>query len=426
MRIALAQFNSSVGDIKGNVDKMQNLCIKAVTLGADIVVFPEMSVCGYPPEDLLLKEQFLKDNRLAIEHLADSCPEVHIVAGFAEVNKNGYYNSLAVLHDGQIKRIYRKSILPNYGVFDERRYFRPGTEAVCMNIGGLSVAFTICEDIWRLKHIDSLFEKTQSMNIIINISASPFHIGKLQQRQDVLSQCAKHFNCYVAYCNLVGGQDELVFDGRSMFVDSSGKIVCQAKAFEEDILLADFSPANSCNAICMKSLKNYDVCDSSKPVDSTAEVYNALVLGTRDYVRKNNFSKVIIGLSGGIDSSLTAAIAVDALGAGNVVGITMPTRFNSSKTIKDAQILADNLDIEFFSLPIETVLDKFNDLLGKFDKWVAGGIAYENLQARIRGCILMSLSNQYSYLVLTTSNKSETAVGYSTLYGDTAGGFAVL
>lgn len=425
MRLALAQFNASVGDIKGNVNRMQDLSVKAFELGADIAVFPEMSVCGYPPEDLLLKKQFLKDNRLAVEHLAKNCPDITIITGFAEANEKGYYNSLAVLREGQVRKIYHKSVLPNYGVFDERRYFRPGTEAVYMKIGSLTFGFTICEDIWRLKWMDCLFEKTPPINIIINISASPFHTGKIEQRQQILSQCAKHFNCAVAYCNLVGGQDELVFDGRSMFVDSSGQIICQAKAFEEDMLMADFSTVNNNGGVNVKSLKNYEACNST-PIDSIIEVYNALILGTKDYVRKNNFSKVIIGLSGGIDSSLTAAIAVDALGAKNVAGITMPSKFNSSETIKDAQVLADNLDIEFYSVPIETVLDKFNSLFGKFDKWTTDSLAYENLQARIRGCILMSLSNQYGFLVLTTSNKSETAVGYATLYGDTAGGFAVL
>ena len=425
MRVALAQFNASVGDIKGNVNRMQDLSIKAFELGADIVVFPEMSICGYPPEDLLLKKQFIDDNRLAVEHLAKNCPDITIITGFAEANEKGYYNSLAVLQEGRIKKIYHKNILPNYGVFDERRYFRPGTEAVYMKIGNLTFGFTICEDIWRLKWMDNLFEKTPPINIIVNISASPFHTGKIEQRQQILSQCAKHFNCAVAYCNLVGGQDELVFDGASCFVDSLGHIACQAKAFEEDMLMADFSAVNSNGGVNVKSLKNYKICNST-PIDSTAEIYKALILGTKDYVRKNNFSKVIIGLSGGIDSSLTAAIAVDALGAKNVVGITMPSNFNSPETIKDAQILAENLDIEFYSVPVETVLDKFNNLFGKFDKWTTDGIAYENLQARIRGCILMSLSNQYGYLVLTTSNKSETAVGYATLYGDTAGGFAIL
>jgi NAD+ synthase (glutamine-hydrolysing) len=423
LRLALAQFNASVGDIKGNVNKMRHLSIKAFELGADIVVFPEMSVCGYPPEDLLLNEQFLKDNRFAVEYLAKNCPNITIIAGFAEANEKGYYNSLAVLQEGQVRKIYHKNILPNYGVFDERRYFQAGTETLCMNIGGLTFGFTICEDIWQLERMDRLFEKTPPIDIIINISASPFHTGKIAQRQQVLSQCARHFHCAVAYCNLVGGQDELVFDGASCFVDPSGQIVCQAKTFEEDILMADFSSDNSNNGINIKSLKNYEALAQK---DSTAEIYDALVLGTKDYLKKNNFSKVIIGLSGGIDSSLTAAIAVDAIGAKNVVGITMPSKFNSPETIKDAQMLADNLDIEFYSVPIETVLDKFNSLFGKFDKWSTEEVAYENLQARIRGCVLMSLSNQYGWLVLTTSNKSETAVGYATLYGDTAGGFAIL
>ncbi len=426
MRIALAQFNASVGEIKGNMEKMRKLSTKSYDLGADIVIFPEMAICGYPPEDLLLKKHFLDDNRLTVEQLAKGCPEITIVVGFAEANKKGFFNSLAVLQNGRITKIYRKSILPNYGVFDERRYFQPGTEAVRIIINGAAVAFTICEDIWHLKWLDSLYGETARIDIIINISASPFHVGKIQQRQEILCECAKHFNCAVAYCNLVGGQDELVFDGRSMFVDSSGQIICQAKAFEEDMLMADFSIFNSNGEINIKTLKNYEACTFFTPIDSIAETYNALILGTKDYVRKNNFSRVIIGLSGGIDSSLTAAIAVDALGAKKVIGVTMPSKFNSPDTIKDAQLLADNLDIEFYSVPIEMVLDKFNSLFGKFDKWSTETIAYENLQARIRGCILMSLSNSYGWLVLTTSNKSETAVGYATLYGDTAGGFAVL
>lgn len=425
MRIALVQFNAWVGDIKGNTEKMRKLGTKAYDLGADIMVFPEMAICGYPPEDLLLRKHFFDDNRSAVERLAKSCPEITTVVGFAEANEKGFFNSLAVLKDSRITKIYRKSILPNYGVFDERRYFRPGTEAVRIMINGVAVAFTICEDIWRLKWLDSFYGETPRVDIIINISASPFHVGKIQQRQEILCQCAKHFNCAVAYCNLVGGQDELVFDGRSMFVDSSGQVIDQAKAFAEDILLADLSISRG------KGNKFVPIapCNDSThslPIESIAEIYQALVVGTRDYVCKNGFSKAIIGLSGGIDSSLTAAIAVDALGAKKIMGVTMPSKFNSPQTIKDAQILADNLDIEFYSVPIETVLEKFSSLFGKFDKWTTEGIAYENLQARIRGCILMSLSNRYGFLVLTTSNKSETAVGYATLYGDTAGGFAVL
>jgi NAD+ synthase (glutamine-hydrolysing) len=424
MRIALAQFNASVGNIKGNIGKMEKLIAKAYDLGADIVVFPELSVCGYPPEDLLFKKNFLEDNRLAVERLSQKCPDITVITGFAEINEKGCFNSLAVLQGGKIARTYRKSILPNYGVFDERRYFRPGTEAVRITIKDTAVVFAICEDIWRLKWLDGFLGEIPRIDIIVNISASPFHIGKISQREEILCQCAKHFNCAVAYCNLVGGQDELVFDGRSMFVDSSGKIVCAAAAFAEDMLLADLAAPHQ--------LTPYPRPKSSGragllPEDNwCGEVYNALILGVKDYVRKNNFSKVVIGLSGGIDSSLTATIAVGALGAKNVIGVTMPSQFNSPDTVRDTQILADNLDIEFHVLPIETTLEQFNKLLTKMPGWDKDTIAYENLQARIRGCILMSLSNRYGYLVLTTSNKSETAVGYATLYGDTAGGFAVL
>jgi len=405
---------------------MQQLSTKAFELGGDVVVFPELSICGYPPEDLLLKKHFLRDNRLAVEELAASCLDITIVTGFAQADGQGTYNALAVLQKGKVAQIHRKNILPNYGVFDEKRYFKPGREALSMNIDGLNFGFTICEDIWQLKWTDTAFTDKLPLDAIVNISASPFHKGKINQRREILSRCAKHFNCGLAYCNLVGGQDELVFDGRSMFVDSAGRIVCQGQAFEEDILIADISTAEGVGGISVKCVKNNYAAAVSVPADSIVEVYKALILGTRDYVRKNNFSRVIIGLSGGIDSSVTAAVAVDALGAKNVVGVTMPSKFNCPETIKDAQTLADNLDIEFYSVPIETVLDKFNSLFVKFDKWTTDSIAYENLQARIRGCILMSLSNQYGYLVLTTSNKSETAVGYATLYGDTAGGFAIL
>ncbi|MBW8041423.1 MAG: NAD+ synthase [Planctomycetes bacterium] len=424
MRIALVQFDASVGDIKGNTAKIQRLCGKAFELGADVVVFPEMAVCGYPPEDLLLKKQFLNDNRLAVEQLAGCSFETTIVVGFAETDGEQCFNSAAVLKKGEIKKIYRKTLLPNYGVFDEQRYFKPGNEPVVVEIKGIKVILTICEDIWQLEWLDELLKDYSNNDIILNISASPFHTGKIKQRQLILKRCAKHFNCAIAYCNLVGGQDELVFDGRSMFVDSSGRVLCQAKAFEEDLLLANISIDPS-KKVRVEAVNPSDSSPST-PWDVEAEVYNALLLGTRDYIRKNGFSKVIVGLSGGIDSSLTAAIAVDALGAGNVVGVTMPSKFNSSETIGDAKKLADNLGIEFHTIPIGAVLDTFDKSLGDVRGWTKDGTAFENLQARIRGCILMSLSNQFSNMVLTTGNKSETAVGYSTLYGDTAGGFAVL
>jgi NAD+ synthase (glutamine-hydrolysing) len=425
LRVALAQFNASVGDIEGNVKAMMRFYSWAVEAGADVVVFPEMSVCGYPPEDLLFESQFLNDNRAAIERLAKNCPKKTIIAGFAEINEKGCFNALAVLADGRVKHIYRKRVLPNYGVFDERRYFRPGTEPVVIDLGPVTAAITICEDIWQLGWLDKLFEETRRKDVIINISASPFHSGKIKQRMEVLSRCAKHFECAVAYCNLIGGQDELVFDGRSMFVDSTGKVVSQAKAFVEDLLVADIGRVSS------KKVRVKTVLPSSKTVtpkseDEASEVYEALVLGTKDYVLKNGFKKVVVGLSGGVDSSLTAAIAVAALGAENVVGVTMPSKFNSVATISDAAKVARNLGIEFHTVPIGGVLEKFNETLNTIKGWRGDGVAYENLQARIRGTILMALSNQFSYLVLTTGNKSEIAVGYSTLYGDTAGGFSVI
>lgn len=425
LRIALGQFNSTVGDIEGNVKTMSRFYKESVKQGADVVVFPEMSVCGYPPEDLLLKDDFLGDIRTAIERLAKDCPKKTIITGFAEKSEKGYFNSLAVLSGGKVKNIYRKSVLPNYGVFDERRYFRPGTEPLVIDINQMAAALTICEDIWQLEWMDKFFGQTRRKDLIINISASPFHLGKIKCRQDVLGQCAKHFGCAVAYCNLVGGQDELVFDGRSMFLDSTGKVVSQGKAFAEDLLIADISWGSG-KKVLVRAVGGETRGAARKKLDDVAEVYEALVLGTKDYVRKNGFKKVIVGLSGGVDSSLTAAIAVAALGTENVVGVTMPSRFNSEETITDAQKVADNLGIRFSTIPIESVLEKFNQTLMAIEGWQEGGVAYENLQARIRGTILMSLSNQFSYLVLTTGNKSETAVGYSTLYGDTAGGFAVI
>ncbi len=423
LRVALAQFNASVGDIAGNIETMQRLYTEAADLGADIVVFPEMSVCGYPPEDLLLKKHFLTDNRLALEELTKNCPDKTIITGFAELDESASFNSLAVLENSRIKKIYRKTILPNYGVFDERRYFQPGTGPIVIDIDGLAVALTICEDIWEPKTLNRLLADIPRIDLIINISASPFYVGKINQRRAVLSRCAKHFNCAVAYCNLVGGQDELVFDGRSMFVDSAGRVISQAKAFAEDLLVADITSGTD-KKVNIESVKaDTEHPDSADPI---AEVYDALILGTRDYVRKNGFTKIVIGLSGGIDSALTAATAVDALGAENVVCISMPSRFNRPETISDAEKTAGNLGVEFRTIPIADVLDKFDNTLTAVAGWDNSGIAYENLQARIRGCILMSLSNQFGYLVLTTGNKSETAVGYSTLYGDTAGGFAVI
>ena len=421
MRVALGQFNAVVGDLVGNAEKMRNIYAEALASDADLLVFPELAVCGYPPEDLLHKKHFLRDNRLTIEKLAADCPKATIIVGFAESYQAKSYNSAAVLRAGSVSKVYRKGLLPNYGVFDEPRYFQPGTEPVVIDVAGLNVAITICADIWDIEWLSNFLEDAGQIQMVLNISASPFRMGKIEKRKEIVSRCAKKFNCAVCYCNLVGGQDELVFDGRSMFADSTGAGVAKAKAFEEDLLIAEIIPTGK-KAVQIKLMQPA----APQPSDLPDEVYQALVLGTRDYTRKNNFAKTLLGLSGGIDSSVTAAIAVAALGAENVVGITMPSKFNSPETIAAAEKLAKNLGIEFLTIPIEPILEQFNQSLQSVSGWDSKGVAYENLQARIRGCILMSLSNQFGSLVLTTGNKSETAVGYATLYGDTAGGFAVI
>jgi len=420
VRAALGQFNAVVGDLAGNAEKMCNIYTEALRSKVDLLVFPELAVCGYPPEDLLLKKHFLEDCRVTIEKLAADCPKGTIIVGFADSYKSDCYNSAAVLQSGAIRKIYRKVLLPNYGVFDERRYFQAGTEPGVIKVAGLNIAVTICADVWDIDWLANFLRDAGQFQILVNISASPFYMGKTEQRQAMISQCAKKFSCAVSYCNLVGGQDEIVFDGRSMFADSNGKVVACAKAFDEDLLIADITATN-------KGVRIEPITPQvPQPTGEIDEIYQALVLGTRDYARKNGFAKVLLGISGGIDSSVTAAIAVAALGAENVVSITMPSRFNSPETIADAGKLAKNLGIELIKLPIEPILKQFDQALKQAPGWDSKGVAYENLQARIRGSILMSLSNKLGSLVLTSGNKSETAVGYATLYGDTAGGFAVI
>jgi NAD+ synthase (glutamine-hydrolysing) len=421
MRVALGQFNAVVGDLAGNAERMRELYAEAVRRDVDLLVFPELAICGYPPEDLLHKPHFLKDCLRAVEKLAADCPDKTVVVGFAEDDDKNCYNSAAVLQGGRISRVYRKSMLPNYGVFDERRYFQSGAEPLRISVKDLGVAITICFDIWNIEWLADFLADTTPVQMILNISASPFHTGKIKAREEIIGRCARQFNCAVAYCNLVGGQDELIFDGRSMFFDSGGSLVAKAKAFDEDLLIADVIPAGG-GTVKVKPAQPA----ASQPADLIDEICQALVLGTRDYARKNGFKKVLLGLSGGIDSSLTAAIAAAALGAENVMGVSMPSQFNSPETISDAEKLARNLGIEFHTIAIGPILSPFHQSLQTVEGWDSEGIAYENLQARIRGCILMSLSNRFGSLVLTTGNKSETAVGYTTLYGDTAGGFGVI
>ncbi len=421
MRIALGQFNAVVGDLAGNAQTMRSFYQNAIKEKVDLLVFPELAICGYPPEDLLYKKHFLDECKSVVDQLAKDCPQITILIGLPERAGEDSYNAMAVLRHGRIEMTYRKGLLPNYGVFDERRYFQPGGKPVVLEMGALRFALTICRDIWQIDWLGDFLRKSGRIDMLLNISASPFHIGKIETRQRTVSECAKQLKCAVAYCNLVGGQDELVFDGRSMFADQTGSIVATAKAFDEDMLIADIT-APAGGTVQVKPVRK----QVDQPADKLDEVYQALVLGTRDYTRKNGFTKVLLGLSGGIDSSITAVIAADALGSENVIGITMPSRFNTAGTISDAEKLANNLGIVFHTIPIEPVLTQFHEVLSAIAGWDDKGLAYENLQARIRGCILMSLSNQFGSLVLTTGNKSETAVGYSTLYGDTAGGFGVI
>jgi NAD+ synthase (glutamine-hydrolysing) len=457
VRIALAQFDAMVGDLTGNVEKMKRLWAEAVEAGADLVAFPELAICGYPPEDLVYKRQFIKDMLAALDALAAGCPSKVLVAGFVEGSTrsgrgtgrpraghpspaqseavspvvmgdsagsrtpNGdLYNAAAVIHDGRIVSIYHKGLLPNYSVFDEQRYFTPGGEPVVFEVAGLRTAVTICQDLWDEGWLAGLFGRTGHIDLMVNISASPFHVSKILARCQVVAVCSDIFGSAVAYCNLVGGQDELVFDGRSILADSTGKIVAMAKSCEEDLLLADIEATKT--GVQVKPLRP----PAPQPTEPIEEIYQALVLGTRDYTLKNGFKHVLIGLSGGIDSAVTAAVAAAALEPGNVRCVTMPSRFNSPETIADAQRVADNLGCPLLTIAIEPILTQFHKSLGAEPQWNDQGLAYENLQARIRGMILMSLSNQTGALVLTTGNKSEVSVGYSTLYGDTAGGFGVI
>lgn len=420
VRIALGQFNATVGDLAGNVAKMKQIWTRAMKAGADLVAFPEMAICGYPPEDLVYNRQFVRDGRAALEDLASFCQRGTVVVGFVENGAHSLYNAAAVIQKGRIVHTYHKTNLPNYSVFDEQRYFRAGERPVVFNVNGLRVAVTICEDLWNPQRLTDLLVGVGRFHLLLNISASPFDVGKISRREDVIRKCADVFDCAVAYCNLLGGQDELVFDGRSILMDSSGRLAGKAKAFDEDLLIADVQ--EGAGGVTIAPTQPSAV----QPANTVEEVYHALVLATRDYVVKNGFKQAILGISGGIDSAVTAAIAAAALGPENVQCVTMPSRFNSPETIADSKLVADNLGCPLLAIPIEPILTQFDQSLQADPRWTDSGIAYENLQARIRGMILMSLSNQVGSLVLTTGNKSEVSVGYSTLYGDSVGGFGVI
>ncbi len=418
-RVALAQINPTVGDLRGNLERIVAFAGRAREAGARLVVFPELSLSGYPPEDLLLNPLFVSGCRDALLEAARRCAGIDAVVGFPEGAGGRVHNAAALLRDGTVAKISRKTELPNYGVFDEHRYFTAGDGALVADAGGVPCLITICEDIWVAGGAVERLARERRPGLVLNLSASPFHAGKLAERHAAAARFSRAAGAPVCYTNLVGGQDELVFDGGSFVMAADGRIAAAAKRFDEDLLVVDFSPGPG-------GAQTPAAASVAPDPDRLGEIHAALVLGTRDYLGKNRFSKAVIGLSGGIDSAFTAAVAVEALGADRVVGVSMPTRFNSGETRSDAALVAANLGIRFLEIPIQNVYEGYLELLaGPFDN-ADPGVAGENLQARVRGNILMALSNRFGWLVLTTGNKSETAVGYCTLYGDMAGGFAVI
>ncbi|MDO9557384.1 MAG: NAD+ synthase [Coriobacteriia bacterium] len=414
MRLALAQVDPTVGDIEGNTALARDAIARAAVAGADLVLLPELMLTGYPPEDLLAKPHFVSRDLAALEGLAAECT-VPVLVGFVDRDKAGHlYNAAALLGGGRIQHVYHKRDLPNYGVFDEERYFEPGGLDLVLEFGGSKVALTVCEDIWISETVSRL--AGEGARLVLNISASPFHAGKGVAREEMLCSRARDNGVWVAYCNLVGGQDELVFDGRSAVIAPDGTVVGRAASFTDDLLFVQVDPN-------VGSAPEQRV----EPMgDADEEVYAALTLGLRDYIHKNGFSDVVLGLSGGIDSALTAAIAVDALGAQHVHGALMPSRYSSAGSIEDAQTLAAMLGIDTLQLPIEAPFSALLETLEPAFKGLATDVTEENLQARVRGTLLMALSNKFGWLVLATGNKSELSVGYSTLYGDMVGGFAPL
>ncbi len=448
LRVGLAQINVTVGDFKGNVSKILERVERARSLAVDLLTFPELAITGYPPEDLLLRPQFVRDNLDALSEVVKGSGGITLVVGFVDSDKD-IYDAAAVIHDGRLVDVYRKLYLPNYGVFDEDRYFEPGKRVAVYEIAGVVVGVNVCEDIWYPEG-PAQAQAYAGAQVIANISASPFQADKRFFRERMLSTRASDAAAMLCYNNIVGGQDELVFDGNSMFFGPEGEIIGRASSFEEDLLVCDLdmdavmkarlhAPRHRKGATGGVAVDRVHISSSPfvkdkaplpervvEPLEGVAEVYAGLVVGTRDYVRKNGFSKVVIGLSGGVDSSLVAAIAVDALGAENVVGVSMPSRFSSPGSRSDAQELAARLDIRLITIPIEEAFKAYESMFAESFAGTEFGLAEENIQTRVRGNILMGLSNKFGWLVLTTGNKSEMATGYSTLYGDMAGGFAVI
>jgi NAD+ synthase (glutamine-hydrolysing) len=433
MRVALAQINPTVGDVDGNTAKIAAWTREARAGGAELVIFPELCIPGYPAEDLYLKPHFLAANRRAVDRLAADLPAgITVLVGFAEPAEDGgdyrhAHNSLAVLADGAVRAVYRKNRLPNYSVFDEQRYFVPGTDPASVEVGGEGIGLTICEDTWA-PGPPGQAEADAGASLIANPSGSPYHRGKGHEREEMFGERAREYGAHFAFVNLVGGQDELVFDGQSLLFGPDGSVLARARQFEEELLFVEVPGPG-------------DPKLRTDPLPDLDEVYEALVLGLRDYVEKNGFGHVGLGISGGIDSALVAMLAVDALGPERVTLVVMPSPHSSAETQEDARQIARNLGTELIDIEIEPMMEGYRDALDvhlRPDAEDADAsptdptrpsepdLAAENIQARIRGNLMMALSNRHGWLVLTTGNKSEMSVGYATLYGDMAGGFAVI
>jgi NAD+ synthase (glutamine-hydrolysing) len=454
LEVALAQINATVGDIPGNARKIAERIAQARDEGAALVVFPELALSGYPPEDLLLKTSFLEQAASALEELAAQTRGIVALVGFPE-SAEDVYNSAAVLADGEIAAIYRKMYLPNYGVFDEQRYFQSGSEAGIFELNGVPIGITICEDIWE-PGPPAMTEALAGAQVIVNLSASPYRVGYGHGRERMLVQRAVDNLAAVVFVNTVGGQDELVFDGHSLALDQDGRVLARCSQFEESLVLCTIDPREVASARLRDTrhrvnvrrqrratpvaeppvvhLADLQVEGGGKTVGGSvadllepeAEVYAALRTGLRDYVRKNGFEHVVLGISGGIDSALAALIAADALGPESVTCVSMPSPYSSEGTRADARAIAANLGVDFREIPISAAMDAYSELLAESFAGTEPDIAEENVQARIRGNVVMALSNKFGWLVLATGNKSELSVGYATLYGDMAGGFALL
>jgi NAD+ synthase (glutamine-hydrolysing) len=448
MRIALAQIDTVVGDLDGNRERIVGRLQEAREAGADLVLFPELAVTGYPPEDLLFRPEFLRQARRSLDQIAAEATHIAALVGIPWLERD-LFNACAVCADGEVKAIYPKRFLPNYGVFDEVRYFQPGRDLLLLRIGEALIGPTVCEDIWQ-PGPPATDLALAGAHVIANISASPFHVGKGLEREEMLITRARDNTCWVVLVNAVGGQDELIFDGHSVVIDEEGDVVARAPSFEEALLVVDIDASTAVarrlvDARRRALAREREVPDPpvvdlgeerkqespvgalvAEPRGALEQMRLALELGLRDYVEKNGFDEIVVGVSGGIDSALTLALAVEALGSARVHAVSMPSRFSSPETRADAKTLAENLGTSFLELPIDPIFEGFQQTLAAVFQGREPDITEENLQARIRGTLLMALSNKFGWLVVATGNKSELSVGYATLYGDMAGGFALL